>query len=79
MRHMHRILSKDLIIRLLLEPTCLGANLCCKVTLNLAGCCKKLGGGPCISSKKIFGLCKVVQEGGGALHYGFSKMGLGFE
>ena len=79
MRHMHRILSKDLIIRLLLEPTCLGANLCCKVRLSLAACCKKLGGVPCIFSKKILGLCKVVQEGGETLYYGFSEMRLVFE
>ena len=79
MRHMHRILSKELIIRLQFGPTCLEANLCCKVRLNLAGCCKKLGGVPCISSKKILGLCKVVQEGGRTLHYGFSEMGLGFQ
>ena len=79
MRHMQSILSKEFLIRLLLEPTCLGENLCCKVRLSLAACCKKLGGGPCIFSKKILGLCKVVQEGGGTLYYGFSEMRLVFE
>ena len=60
MRHMQRILSKDLMIRLLLEPTCLGLDLSCKVRLSLAACYKKLGGSPCIFSKKILGFCKVV-------------------
>ena len=79
MRHMQSILSKEFMIRLLLEPTCLGENLCCKVRLSLAACCKKLGVGPCIFSKKILGLCKVVQEGGGTLYYSFSEMRLVFE
>ena len=79
MRHMQSILPKELMIRLLLEPTCLGENLCCKVRLSLAASCKKLGGVPCIFSKKILGLCKVVQEGGGTLYYGFSEMRLVFE
>ena len=79
MRHMQSILSKELMIRLLLEPTCLGANLCCKVRLSLAACCKKLGGSPCNFFKKIFELCKVVQEGGGTLYYSFSEMWLVFE
>ena len=70
MRHMQSILSKEFLIRLLLEPTCLGENLCCKVRLSLAACCKKLGGGPCDFLKKIFEMCKVVQEGGGTLYYG---------
>ena len=76
MRHMQSILSKELMIRLLLEPTCLGANLCCKVRLSLAACCKKLGVGPCDFLKKIFELSKVVPEGGGTLYYSFSEMGL---
>ena len=79
MRHMHRILSKNLMIRLLLQPTCLWVNLCCEVRLSLAACCRKLGGGPCIFSKKILGLCEVVQEGRRTLYYGFSEMGLVFE
>ena len=66
-------------IRLLLQPTCLGANLCCKVRLSLAACCKKLGVGPCDFLKKIFELCKVVHEGGGTLCYSFSEIRLVFE
>ena len=68
MRHMQRISSKDLMIILLLEPTSLAVNIFCKVRLSLAACCKKLTGGLCIFSKKSFGLCRVVQEGGRTLY-----------
>ena len=75
----HETYAKFLVIRLLLEPTCLRVNLCWKVRLSLAACCKRLGEGPCIFSKKSLGLCRVVQEAGGTLYYGFSEMGLLFE
>ena len=68
MRHMQRILSKDLMIRLLLKPTCLGLDLSCKVRLSLAACWEEVHA----SFQRRFWVSA-------RLYYGFSEMGLVFE